>query len=64
MKPSTIRVLVTDQDGTLLDQHNIELSAVMARLKRDPRAILEAADEAKDMIHDEIMAALRRRAGK
>lgn len=60
-KPSHIKVTVADEDGTLLDFLVFDLDEIWSGLQKDPREIITVADEAKDMVADEITAALKRR---
>lgn len=49
-----LRILICNIDGTLRDQCEINLVEVMEALRKDPRAIMDAADPATEMIRDEI----------
>ncbi len=58
MKTTRLKVLVTDEDGTLRDSVVIDLESTIRNLNHDPRAIMDAADEATELVRDEITSAI------
>ena len=55
-----LHINITTSNGVLLNFEILDLDKIAQQLERNPRAILDAADNVRDTVVNEITSALRK----